>query len=366
MSKSKSNYHIFKFNDNNNKNTHKMHMKNIFSDEYSNNQTIPKKINVLLTSINSDIARFKIRKELTKKLLSTDRESYTYRTNINKDEIIFNKTHKNFNLKFFSKVKKHNYIKSLFKNFLKSLQKHFFHMYTDFESYFNLFLNENEKIKNSDLYQYDIFKSVLEKFKEKNNISKNDITTNNLYLIVLEELLRDYVNLLIQYTSNNCTSFILNFLNAYKRIMITNFEIYSEKISIKDEQIKTLRETMDLLKERISNFENIQYDKDSERKRFEESKKNLENIIETQSKDIDHLRAKISELEGEISIKDYKIKMLSNKQDEKKVINNLNENIDDEYEERLGYKYLLKERLERIRYKKFKTNIQNKNLKLNE
>ena len=134
MSKSKSNYHIFKFNDNNNKNTHKMHMKNIFSDEYSNNQTIPKKINVLLTSINSDIARFKIRKELTKKLLSTDRESYTYRTNINKDEIIFNKTHKNFNLKFFSKVKKHNYIKSLFKNFLKSLQKHFFHIYTSYSS----------------------------------------------------------------------------------------------------------------------------------------------------------------------------------------------------------------------------------------
>jgi hypothetical protein len=68
----------------------------------------------------------------------------------------------------------------------------------------------------------------------------------------------------------------------YKKIMLINYEIYSEKISIKDEEIKTLRETMDLLKERITNYEHMDYDKEEQNRLFEESKKNLENIIDGQ------------------------------------------------------------------------------------
>lgn len=57
--------------------------------------------------------------------------------------------------------------------------------------------------------------------------------------------------------------------------------------------------------------------------------------------------------------------MLSNKQEERKLNFNIREenfNIYDEFEEKLEYEYLLKGRLERIRFKKFKNNIQNKNL----
>ena len=142
--------------------------------------------------------------------------------------------------------------------------------------------------------------------------------------------------------------------------MLINYEIYSEKISIKDEEIKTLRETMDLLKERITNYEHMDYDKEEQKRIFEESKKNLENIIDGQSHDIENLKEKINLLEGQISIKDYKIKMLSSKYDDKKNIYNIN-NLNEVYEEKLDYDYLLKSRLERIRYNKLKKKIQNNN-----
>jgi len=191
-------------------------------------------------------------------------------------------------------------------------------------------------------------------------ISKSDITRNNISLNILEELLKDYIILLTKNTSSNCTKFITNFIMYYKKIMLINYEIYSEKISIKDEEIKTLRETMDLLKERITNYEHMDYDKEEQKRLFEESKKNLENIIDGQSHDIENLKVKINVLEGQISIKDYKIKMLSSKYDDKKNYN-LND-LDEVYEEKLDYDYLLKSRLEKIRYNKLKKKIQNNNV----
>lgn len=117
---------------------------------------------------------------------------------------------------------------------------------------------------------------------------------------------------------------------------------------------------MDLLKERITNYEHMDYDKEEQKRLFEESKKNLENIIDGQSHDIENLKVKINVLEGQISIKDYKIKMLSSKYDDKKNYN-LND-LDEVYEEKLDYDYLLKSRLEKIRYNKLKKKIQNNNV----
>ena len=246
MSKSnKSNFQIYKVIDGKmNKSVHKTHIKMI-SNEFSSNPPSYRKP-FLLTSLKGESARINIRNELSKKLISPIRECYTYRNNMNRTESPFHKTQPNFNLNLFSGKKKKSYIKTLFKNFLKTIKNKVFHLFTDFESYFDLFLNENEVIKNSDLYQYDIFKSILEKFSKKNEISKSDITRNNTSLNILEELLKDYIILLNKNTSSNCTKFISNFIMYYKKIILTNYEIYSEKISIKDEEIKTLRETMDL------------------------------------------------------------------------------------------------------------------------
>ena len=339
MSKSiKSNFQIYRLIDRRmNKSVHKTHAKMI-SDELSSNPSSNRKP-FYLTSLKGESARINIRNELSKKLISPIRENYTYRNNMNRTESPFHKTQQNF---------------------LNTIRDKVFHLFTDFESYFDLFLNENEVIKNSDLYQYDIFKSILEKFNKKNIISKSDITRNNISLNILEELLKDYIILLNKNTSSNCTKFISNFILYYKKIILTNYEIYSEKISIKDEEIKTLRETMDLLKERITNYEHMDYDKEEQKRIFEESKKNLENIIDGQSHDIENLKEKINLLEGQISIKDYKIKMLSSKYDDKKNIYNIN-NLNEVYEEKLDYDYLLKSRLERIRYNKLKKKIQNNN-----
>jgi hypothetical protein len=360
MSKSiKSNFQIYRLIDRRmNKSVHKTHAKMI-SDELSSNPSSNRKP-FYLTSLKGESARINIRNELSKKLISPIRENYTYRNNMNRTESPFHKTQPNFNLNLFSAKKKKSYIKSLFKNFLNTIRDKVFHLFTDFESYFDLFLNENEVIKNSDLYQYDIFKSILEKFCKKNMVSKSDITRNNTSLNILEELLKDYIILLNKNTSSNCTKFISNFILYYKKIILTNYEIYSEKISIKDEEIKTLRETMDLLKERITNYEHMDYDKEEQKRLFEESKKNLENIIDGQSHDIENLKVKINVLEGQISIKDYKIKMLSSKYDDKKNYN-LND-LDEVYEEKLDYDYLLKSRLEKIRYNKLKKKIQNNNV----
>ena len=361
----KTNFQIYKYNDKKfNKTLPKSQMKLYINNEFSLNQSLPKK-KVIITSLNNDIKKFNIRKELTKKLLSTERDSYTYKNNMNRENSPFHKTFTNFNLNLFSNVKKKSYIKSLFKNFLISLKDKFNSIYNDFENYFDLFINENEVIKNSDLYQYDIFKSVIEKFFKKNLISKDDITLNNTNLNVLEQLLKDYIHLLTKNTSSNCSKFISIFLHYYKKILLANYEIFSDKISSKEDEIKNLRDTINLYKERINNFEYIQYDKKEEQKKFETIKLNFENIIEDQALDIENLRAKINELEGQISIKEYKIKMLSNKQEERKLNFNIREenfNIYDEFEEKLEYEYLLKGRLERIRFKKFKNNIQNKNL----
>ena len=359
----KTDFQIYKYNDKKcNITLPKSKMKLYLNNEFTINQSFSKK-KVMLTTLNSDLNKYNIRKELTKKLLSTERESYTYRNNMNKENSPFHKTFSNFNLNLFSNVKKKNYIKSLFKNFLFILKDKFNSIYQDFENYFDLFINENEVIKNSDLYQYDIFKSVLDKFFKKNIISKDDITLNNTNLNVLEQLLKDYIHLLTKNTSSNCTKFISNFLHYYKRILLVNYGIFSDKISFKEDEIKNLRDTINLYKERINSFEYIHYDKKEEQKKFEDIKKNFETIIEDQALDIENLRAKITELEGQISIKEYKIKMLTNKQDERKLNSNLREsNFFDEIEEKLDYDYLLKGRLERIRFKKFKTNIENKNL----
>ena len=359
----KTDFQIYKYNDKKcNITLPKSKMKLYLNNEFTINQSFSKK-KVMLTTLNSDLNKYNIRKELTKKLLSTERESYTYRNNMNKENSPFHKTFSNFNLNLFSNVKKKNYIKSLFKNFLFILKDKFNSIYQDFENYFDLFINENEVIKNSDLYQYDIFKSVLDKFFKKNTISKDDISLNNTNLNVLEQLLKDYIHLLTKNTSSNCTKFISNFLHYYKRILLVNYGIFSDKISFKEDEIKNLRDTINLYKERINSFEYIHYDKKEEQKKFEDIKKNFETIIEDQALDIENLRAKITELEGQISIKEYKIKMLTNKQDERKLNSNLREsNFYDEIEEKLDYDYLLKGRLERIRFKKFKTNIENKNL----
>ena len=315
----KTDFQIYKYNDKKcNITLPKSKMKLYLNNEFTINQSFSKK-KVMLTTLNSDLNKYNIRKELTKKLLSTERESYTYRNNMNKENSPFHKTFSNFNLNLFSNVKKKNYIKSLFKNFLFILKDKFNSIYQDFENYFDLFINENEVIKNSDLYQYDIFKSVLDKFFKKNTISKDDISLNNTNLNVLEQLLKDYIHLLTKNTSSNCTKFISNFLHYYKRILLVNYGIFSDKISFKEDEIKNLRDTINLYKERINSFEYIHYDKKEEQKKFEDIKKNFETIIEDQALDIENLRAKITELEGQISIKEYKIKMLTNKQEERKI-----------------------------------------------
>ena len=367
MSKTiKSNYQIYKINDEKNtRNRTKMTIK-LLDESSSINHSLPKKNNpILLTTLNLDSTRFNIRKELTKKLLNSERESYTYRNNMNNDESPFHTIHSNFNLNLFPNKKKKNYLKNLFTNFLNSLRNNYNNLFLEFESYFDLFINENEIIRNSDLYQYDLFKTVIEKYNKKYDLSKSDILSNNTIVFIFEELLKDYINLLSKNTSSKCTKFISIFLNCYKKVIIANYDIYSEKIAFKDDEIKNLRETINLYKERITNFERIQYDKSLERKNFEEIKKNLENIIEEQSNDIERLKEKINDLEAQISIKDYKIKMLSTKTEKKFSVININLNSDNEfYDEKLNYENLFKERLERIRYRKFKSYIKTKNINL--
>ena len=234
MSKSiKSNFQIYRLIDRRmNKSVHKTHAKMI-SDELSSNPSSNRKP-FYLTSLKGESARINIRNELSKKLISPIRENYTYRNNMNRTESPFHKTQPNFNLNLFSAKKKKSYIKSLFKNFLNTIRDKVFHLFTDFESYFDLFLNENEVIKNSDLYQYDIFKSILEKFCKKNMVSKSDITRNNTSLNILEELLKDYIILLNKNTSSNLFQILFciikkSFLQIMKYIL-KKFQLKMKKL----------------------------------------------------------------------------------------------------------------------------------------
>ena len=342
-----------------------------------NNSSLEKSNNlkkIVINSVNKDELKLNIRKELKKKLLSSERINYTYINNMNNDLSTFHSFKKGFNLNLFSKTEKFSFLTKLFNNFSQFLKENYELIYKDFLKYLDLYSKESEIIKNSDVYQYDIFRNVLDKFSKKIELSKSDLRINNSYINLFENLLRDYIHILSKNTNGSCTKFISNFLLFYKKIIILNYEIYSSKILDKEKELNKSKDVINLLNEQINSLEQNIEEYNRQKENFEAIRFNLEEIIDVQAKDIEEYKSKINELETQIQIKNYEIHAIKTKlEDLKKNINNSNRkisldnyifnNIEDiDYQERLDYDSLLKNRLERVRFLKFKMNLKkNKN-----
>ena len=342
-----------------------------------NNSSLEKSNNlkkIVINSVNKDELKLNIRKELKKKLLSSERINYTYINNMNNDVSTFHSFKQGFNLNLFSKTEKFSFLTKLFNNFSQFLKENYKLIYKDFLKYLDLYSKESEIIKNSDVYQYDIFRNVLDKFSKKIELSKSDLRINNSYINLFENLLRDYIHILSKNTNGRCTKFISNFLLFYKKIIILNYEIYSSKILDKEKELNKSKDVINLLNEQINSLEQNIEEYNRQKENFEAIRFNLEEIIDVQAKDIEEYKSKINELETQIQIKNYEINAIKTKlEDLKKNINNSNRkisldnyifnNIEDiDYQERLDYDSLLKNRLERVRFLKFKMNLKkNKN-----
>ena len=328
-----------------------------------------KKKKLIVHSLDKDKLKLNIREDLKKKLISSQRPNFSYMNNMNNHLSPFHSSKHSLNLNIVSKVKKLSYITGLFKNFLNSLNETFNALYNDFIKYFDLFSNESEIIKNSDVYQYDIFRDILDKFNKRIKISNSDYSINNEFLNLLDKLLKDYTNLLSKNTNGKCTKFITNFFLFYKKIILINYKIYSDKIIEKEKEIENSKGIINLLKEQVLNLEQNNFDYKHQIETINTIRNNLEEIIEGQSNDIEHYRNKINKLETQIKIKDYEIHAINNKLENikrnmsnskvKTSLNNENTNNTDfiNYQEKLDYENLLKSRLERIRYIKFKRDI---------
>ena len=154
-----------------------------------------------------------------------------------------------------------------------------------------------------------------------------------------------------------------------------NSQIHSDKIIEKEKELENSKDIINLLKEQILNLEQINFSNNHQKENFELIKKNLEEIIEGQSNDMENLKNKINDLETQIKIKDYEIKSITLKLEEtKKNINNqkgkfsiddeniINDNNTIDYQEKLDYEYLLGNRIERIRFLRFKIEARKKNI----
>ena len=326
------------------------------------------KRNIKNYSYNNDIIKFNLKEELKKKLLSSEKQNYSYSNNMNNTLSTFHSFKKGFNLNLFSKINKVSYINNLFKNFLNSLKGKYTSLYNEFIDYLNLFSKEKEIIKNSDIYQYDIFRNILEKFNNKIKISDNNLSINNDYLNIYDNLLKDYIILLTKNTNGRCTKFLNIFIILYKNLIFKNYKIYSDVIYKIEKEVDNSKDINNLLKEQILNLEQSNIDNNLQKENLNAIRNNLEDIIETQSIDIEHYKNQINELKTQITIKDYEIhsinikleEMKKNKNNSKIRLSLNDENFNDNtsfYEEKLDYDYLLKNRLERIRFQKFKQNV---------
>ena len=336
---------------------------------YDNSHIEKSKIkkNIKFYSYENDHIKFNLKEELKRKLLSTEKQNYSYSHNMNNTLSTFHTTKKKFNLNLFSKLDKFSYIKNLFKNFLNSLKQKYNTLYNEFVSYLDLFSKETEIIKNSDIYQYDIFRNVLEKFNKKIEISNDNLSINNDYLNLYDNLLKDYIILLTKNTNGRCTKFLNIFFVLYKNLINKNYKIYSDIIYKIEKEVDNSKDINNLLKEQILNLEQSNLDNNLQKENLNAIRNSLEDIIEAQSIDIENYKNKINELETQIKIKEYEVRAKNNKLEEmkrnmnsSKVKVSLNEEVNDNtlyYEEKLDYDYLLKNRLERIRFQKFKQDV---------
>jgi hypothetical protein len=325
-----------------------------------------KKKKLIVHSLDKDQLKLNIREELKNKLISSQRPYFSYMNNMNNNLPTFHSTKHSFNLNIISKMKKLSYITGLFKNFLNSLNETYHDLYNDFIKYLELFANESDIIKNSDIYQYDIFKAILEKFNKKITISNSDYSINNEFLDLFDKLLKDYTNLLAKNTNGKCTYFITNFFLFYKKVILRNYKIYSDKIIEKEKELDNSRDIINLLKEQVLNLEQNNFDYKHQIETINTIRNNLEEIIDGQANDIERYRNKINDLETKIKIKDYELHAINNKLETiKRNMNNSKINISSNdnnndfinYQEKLDYENLLKNRLDRIRYIKFKRDI---------
>jgi hypothetical protein len=337
---------------------------------YDNSNIEKSKIkkNIKFYSYDNDNIKFNLKEELKRKLLSSEKQNYSYSNNMNNTLSTFHSTKKKFNLNLFSKLDKFSYIKNLFKNFLNSLKEKYNSLYNEFVNYLDLFSKETEIIKNSDIYQYDIFRNILEKFNKKIEISNVNLSINNAFLNIYDNLLKDYIILLTKNTNGRCTKFLNIFFVLYKNLINTNYKIYSDVIYKIEKEVDNSKDINNLLKEQILNLEQSNIDNNLQKENLNAIRNNLEDIIETQSIDIEHYKNQINELKTQITIKDYEIhsinikleEMKKNKNNSKIRLSLNDENFNDNtsfYEEKLDYDYLLKNRLERIRFQKFKQNV---------
>ena len=132
--------------------------------------------------MDKDKIKLNLRQQLKEQLLLNDRQNFSYANNMNNEQAPFHSAKHSLNFNLISKMKKLSYIKDLFKNFLSSLKEKYNSLYKEFLEYLSLYSNETELIRNSDIYQYDIFTSVFNKFSKKIEFSNSDIILNNCYL----------------------------------------------------------------------------------------------------------------------------------------------------------------------------------------
>ena len=120
------------------------------------------------------------------------------------------------------------------------------------------------------------------------------------------------------------------------------------------------------MKEQVLNLEQNNFDYKHQIETINTIRNNLEEIIDGQANDIERYRNKINDLETKIKIKDYELHAINNKLETiKRNMNNSKINISSNdnnndfinYQEKLDYENLLKNRLDRIRYIKFKRDI---------
>ena len=333
-------------------------LKNDNNNEHKFNfLTLSKKTPKLNQSIDKIQMEYQIRQELKNTLCRDEKVEYVTAPSFFKNKVKL----KAKKIQIYSEDKKENYIQNMFSNFISKIKSSYGTLINDFNSYFNLYIKEEEEIKASNDKQFTIFKSIINKLQEKISITDNDININNSILNIYDELLRDFLTVISKNISSKCAYFISSYFSISKRIQLINFEILSSRVRAKDKEIEDANETVEEIKKQIEKIENYNIELKTKLANYDEIyQSNIEEIKQVKEEN-EMLNEKIKELEGNAKIKEYEMEVMSKKIAElKKYGKGIEEgNRGMNYEDKLNLDALLQRRLERIKFYKFKKDVKN-------
>lgn len=331
-------------------------LKNDNNEHKFNFLTLSKKTPKLNQSIDKIQMEYQIRKELKNTLGKDEKVEYVTAPSFFKNKVKL----KAKKIQIYSENKKENYIQNMFSNFISKIKSSYSTLINDFNSYFNLYIKEEEEIKSSNDKQFTIFKSIINKLQEKMTITDNDININNSILNIYDELLRDFLTVISKNISSKCAYFISSYFSISKRIQLINFEILSSRVRAKDKEIEDANETVEEIKKQIEKIENYNIELKTKLANYDEIyQSNIEEIRNIKEEN-EKLNEKIKELEGNAKIKEYEMEVMNKKIAELKKYGKAEEgNRGMNYEDKLNLDALLQRRIERIKFYKFKKDVKN-------